>query len=180
MEVSPFTDEMKFYILKNNPLLLEECEEWDFLNPPFDLVPFAESLVALIHEKGGLGVAANQCGFPYRIFAMRGTPENYVMVNPRIVNLSGDNIELEEACLSYPGLIVSKKRSQHCRVRFQGPDGETYTKQFTGMTARVVQHEMDHLNGKPFWSGISRIKFDIAIRKAYKRGYNVSNIYYKG
>ena len=179
-EVPVFTDGMKLEVLKNNPVLGTECKEWDFTNPPFDLRPFVVAMVELMHQKGGLGLAANQCGYPFRIFAMRGSPENFVLVNPRIVNLSGDNIELEEACLSYPGLIVSKKRSQHCRVRFEGPDGQTYTKQFTGMTSRVVQHEVDHLNGKAFWCGISRIKFDIAIRKAYKRGYDLVNVFFKG
>jgi peptide deformylase len=118
-----------------------------------------------MYEYNGLGLAANQVGEPYRIFAMRGQPENFVCFNPRIVQPSEMEVVLEEGCLTYPGLLVKIKRPQHIRVRFQLPNGDTITKQFTGMTARVFQHEMDHLNGLVFFNRANRYHKELAFKK---------------
>ncbi len=132
--------------------------------PPFDPIEFAKQLVAFMYEKNGIGLAANQAGVPYRIFAMRGAPENFVCFNPRIVDASEETVVLEEGCLSYPGLIVKVKRPKSIRVRFETPNGDTLTKQFTGMTARIFQHELDHLDGKVFYNQASRVHRDRAMK----------------
>jgi len=149
----------------NDSVLLNKCEEFDFNNPPFDPVEFAQELVKFMYEKNGLGLAANQVGVPYRIFAMRGMPENFVCFNPKIVGLSKDTVVLEEGCLSYPGLLVKIKRSSSIRVRFQTPNGGTETKQFIGMTARVFQHEYDHLDGIRFYDKANKFHRDQGMRK---------------
>ena len=131
----------------NDPILRKVCDEFDFNSPPFDPIEFSKDLVKFMHDSNAIGLAANQVGMGYRVFAMRGQPENFVCFNPRIVQYSNETVLLEEGCLSYPKLIVKVKRPQHIRCRFQTPNGETLTKQFTGMTARVFQHEFDHLNG---------------------------------
>ena len=74
-------------------------------------------------------------------------------------------IVLDEGCLTYPGLYVKIKRPQHVRVRFQTPNGETLTKQFTGMTARIFQHELDHLDGIVFYNKANRYHREQAMRK---------------
>ena len=145
--------------------LLEECEDFDFKDPPFDPVEFAQTLVKFMYESNGLGIAANQVGVPYRIFAMRAHPENFVCYNPKIVQPSEKTIVLEEGCLSYPGLVVKVKRPEFVRVRFQTPNGETLTKQFVGMTARVFQHEYDHLEGERFFDKANRFHREKALSK---------------
>ena len=127
-----------------------------------------------MYENNGLGLAANQVGVPYSVFAMRGQPQNYVCFNPRIVQPSAEEIILEEGCLSFPGLVVKVKRPRHIRVRFQLPNGETVTETFIGMTARVFQHEMDHLEGKLYFNRANRYHKEVAIKK-WKRG-DVSTI----
>jgi peptide deformylase len=142
-----------------------ECEEFDFKDPPFDPVQFSQNLVKFMYDNNGLGIAANQVGTPYRIFAMRGAPENFVCFNPKIVQYSEQNVVLEEGCLTYPGLLVKIKRSEFIRVRFQTPNGETLTKQFIGMSARVFQHEMDHLDGIVFYNRANKFHREQALRK---------------
>jgi peptide deformylase len=142
-----------------------ECEEFDFKDPPFDPVQYAQNLVKCMYENNGLGLAANQVGTPYRIFAMRAAPENFVCFNPKIVQQSEQDVTLEEGCLTYPGLIVKIKRPEFIRVRFQTPNGETLTKQFIGMSARVFQHEMDHLDGIVFYTRANRFHREQAMRK---------------
>lgn len=78
---------------------------------------------------------------------------------------SEEVITLEESCLSFPRLIVKIKRPRHVRVRFQSPTGETVTQQFTGMTARVFQHELDHLNGVLFYTRANRFHREKAFKK---------------
>lgn len=149
----------------DDPILTTPCQEFDFQNPPFDPIQFAKDLTKFMYDSNGIGLAANQVGVPYRVFAMRGQPENFVCYNPRLVQPSEMTIELEEGCLTYPGLLVKVTRPQHVRVRFTVPNGETMTKQFTGLTARTFQHELDHLNGVVFYNRANRYHRDTALRK---------------
>jgi len=122
-----------------------------------------------MYDWNGIGLAANQVGVPYRVFAMRGSPENFVCFNPRIVQPSAENIILEEGCLSFPGLLVKVKRPKHIRVRFQTPNGDTRTETFIGMTARIFQHELDHLDGRLYFNRANKYHKEIAMKK-WKRG----------
>ena len=148
--------------------LTEKCEDFDFKDPPFDPVEFARNLVKFMYDENGLGVAANQVGVPYRIFAMRGAPENFVCFNPKMIGTSLDNIVLEEGCLTYPGLLVKVKRPSMIRVRFDTPNGDTQTRQFIGMSARVFQHEMDHLDGIKFFERANKFHKDQAFKRWQK------------
>lgn len=148
-----------------NPILRTKCSDFDFANPPFDPIEFAKELVKFMYDKGGIGLAANQVGVPYRIFAMRGSPENFVCFNPKIVMPSEQQITLEEGCLTYPGLFIKIKRPQHVRVRFQTPNSDTKTETFTGMSARVFQHEYDHIEGNIFYNRANRYHREQALKK---------------
>lgn len=152
-------------VTANDPVLTSPCEEFNFVFPPFEPIEFSKELVKFMYDSKGIGLAANQVGVPYRIFAMRGEPENFVCFNPKIINYSDQEVVLEEGCLTYPNLLVKVKRSQHIRVRFQTPNGDTLTKQFTGMTARIFQHEYDHINGEIFYNKANRFHRETALRK---------------
>lgn len=154
---------------KNDSVLTTPTKPFDFLAPPFEPIQFAQNMIKFMYEKNGIGLAANQIGIPYSIFAMRGSPENFVCFNPKIVWVSDTQIVLEEGCLTYPGLILKIKRPQHIRIRFNTPNGDIMTQKYTGMTARIIQHEMEHLEGRRFIDNISKLKLDIALRKAKKR-----------
>lgn len=154
------------YILKHTDKILKEVSQtFDFREPPFDPVEFAQQLVKTMYDHNGICLAAIQVGIPYRIFAMRGAPENFVCFNPRIVQPSEQMIRLEETSLTYPGLCVKVNRPQHCRVRFATPNGEVRTETFTGMTARVFQQSMDFLDGRLFYSTANPIHREQALRK---------------
>ena len=149
----------------NDPILTNRCELFDFTNPPFDPVEFSQKLVKFMYDNNGIGLAANQVGVPYRAFSMRAHPENFVCFNPKIVQPGEQQIILEEGCLTYPGLSVKIKRPQHIRVRFATPNGEVRTDTFTGMTARIFQHELDHLDGIEFFSRANRYHREQAFKK---------------
>jgi peptide deformylase len=131
---------------KNDPILREELPRFNFSNPPTDPIQLAHDLAeSMIHHEG-LGLAANQIGLPYRAFAMMGE-QIIVCFNPMIVDYSPEEDYLDEGCLSYPNLFVRIKRPMGIKMRYTEPNGNIVTRVFAGMTARVAQHELDHLNG---------------------------------
>jgi peptide deformylase len=140
-------------------------QKFDFKNPPFDPIEFAQEFVKFMYDSNGLSLAAIQIGVPYNIFAMRGSPQNFVCFNPRIVNIGEENIMLEESSLTYPGLIVKIKRPKNIKVRFQTPNGETLTQTYHGITSRTFQHNMDFLNGINFYVHANPIHRSQALKK---------------
>lgn len=149
-------------------VLKESAIDFDFKNPPEDSVDFACNLAETMLEHHGIGLAANQCGFPYRVFVLQGDGDILPFFNPRIVDVSEETILLEEGCLSFPGLFVKVKRPRKIKIRFTEPDGQTQTRTYDGMTARAIQHEMDHLNGINYQQRSSRIHLEQA-RNAFKK-----------
>lgn len=148
-----------------DPALKERAEIFPFANPPFDPIQFSQELVKFMYDNNALCVTAPQIGVPYRIFAMRGAPENFVCFNPRVVMPSQEEVRLEEISLTFPGLTVKIKRPQHCKVRFATPNGEIRTDTFTGLTARTFQHCMDFLDGEVFYHKANPIHREQALRK---------------
>jgi peptide deformylase len=135
---------------------------------------FGLDMIKLMYEVRGLALSAIQVGVPKRMFVMRGTVDrgDFICVNPRIVRFSDETISLEESCLSFPGVVIKVKRPRHIRMRFTVPDGNVVTQQFTGMTARAVQHEMDHLNGELWYMRAHKYHRDLGFKNRSK--YSVS------
>jgi len=103
----------------------------------------------LMHDSLGIGLAATQLGVLHRVLVYRVVPDAPIaaLVNPEI-EWSGEEREaFEEGCLSIPGVLVEVERPIHVRVRAQDSQGEELRIEATGLEARVIQHEIDHLNG---------------------------------
>lgn len=158
--------------------LYQPCQEFDFTNPPFDAKEFAQQLYQNMTHHNGLGLSANQVGVPYRIFAIRIDTDPLVVFNPKIVDQSENEILLDEGCLSFPLLYMKVKRPDWVRIRFQTHDGETHTELYGGMTARVILHEYDHMDGITFKQRASKFALDRATRKQMilKRAHKKANI----
>lgn len=132
-------------------LLRTPLEPFDFKN--FDRHPTQISLdlMASMKAHGGIGLSANQIGLKYRVFVMHSEPA-YTCFNPKIVDFSEETVLLEEGCLSYPLMKVKVRRPRGIRARFTVPNGETLTLRLEGLASRVFQHELDHLDGIPFFT----------------------------
>jgi peptide deformylase len=152
----------------NDPLLKQEMEPFDFSNPPVNPLDLVTDLAETMLANNGIGLSANQCGLPYRVFVMLGQ-ELIPCFNPRIVDMSQETIVLEEGCLSYPDLFVKVKRPRRIKVRFADPNGQVRTEIFDGMTARVFQHELDHLNGINYQQRANRFHLEQARKKKPKK-----------
>ena len=111
------------------------------LNTVRDLL---DTLVA--HKETCVGMAANMIGQQKRIIAFDCEGKYMVMLNPEIITFSGE-YETEEGCLSLLGGPRKCKRYQKIKVRYQNEQLQTRMKTFTGWTAQIIQHEVDHCNG---------------------------------
>jgi peptide deformylase len=103
----------------------------------------------LMHDAYGIGLAATQVGVMHRVLVYRVEPDAEIaaLVNPEL-EWAGDEKEvMEEGCLSLPAVAVEVERPVHVRVRAQDEHGEPILVEASGLEARVIQHEMDHLDG---------------------------------
>ncbi len=134
-----------------------------------DRKEFAKDMVETMRHYGGIGLSANQVGYPTRMFVW-GNNNNYIACfNPQILSESDFKIPIEEGCLSYPGLFVKIYRPEDIYVQFEDENGSIHNDKLEGLNCRVFQHEMDHMDGIDFTKRASKLQLDIAKRKR-KRG----------
>jgi peptide deformylase len=125
---------------------------------------------ALMNDAIGVGLAANQVGVLHRLLVYRVQHQADVaaLVNPEI-EWAGKEAEIaEEGCLSLPAVHVDVERPIHIRVRGQNEHGEPVTVEASGLEARVIQHEMDHLDGVLILDRISRQQRKEAMRALHE------------
>jgi peptide deformylase len=121
----------------------------------------------------GVGLAAVQVGVPKRVVtvdATRGDEDKHplALVNPEIVWASEERVPHEEGCLSIPDYLDEVERAQRVKVRFLDLDGAKQEIEADGLLARVVQHEIDHINGVLFIDHLSKLKRSRVIKKFSK------------
>lgn len=114
----------------------------------------------LMYEARGIGLAANQVALPYRLFVINptGDPDEteheQVFINPQIVKRNGSE-DSEEGCLSLPEIYGPVTRAERITVEAFDLDGSDFAMELSGLHARVVQHEYDHLDGVMFTDRIT-------------------------
>lgn len=114
-----------------------------------ELIELVQEMLGTMLVEGGVGLAANQVGVNQRIALVKEVPANnvVVMVNPEIVKRGAITSIKNEGCLSYPGKVVAVERSNKVMVKYQDLHGASLIANFTGYVARIIQHEVDHLDG---------------------------------
>ena len=121
---------------------------------------------------GGIGLSSNQCGMPVRAFVMYtnfATKEIEFIMNPKVTWESEDTEMFREGCLTYPFLFLNIKRPKTVEFEYEDVNGEKKTGKYTGLTARVFQHEYDHMEGKNFTMYASPMKLALAQKQAKKK-----------
>jgi peptide deformylase len=130
-----------------------------------------EHMGALMHDALGVGLAATQVGVLHRVLVYCVQPQSPVaaLVNPEI-EWSGKELEtMEEGCLSLPDVQLDIERPIHVRVRARNERGEPITIEASGLEARVIQHEIDHLDGVLILDRASREQRKQAMRALRER-----------
>lgn len=155
-----------------DPELKKVSEPVDFGE---DLSQTIQDLLDTMYDAPGcVGLAAPQCGILKRILVIDASrnpkvESKYgltVIINPVVEHSEGE-VLAREGCLSLPDLTANVKRAQHVRVRFQDQYGEERVIEPSDFEARVVLHELDHLDGILFLDRVSSLKTDVFRRKRY-------------
>ena len=152
-----------------NSILREKIENFDFLNPSVDPVQLEKDMIELMLKYDGIGLSATQVGIKVRMFVMghNDNPEAaQAFYNPSIVKWTDETEDLEEGCLSFPGIYVSIKRPKKILARWQNSKGECQESEFDGYNCKCFLHELDHLEGIVFQDRVSTLKWSLAVKKS--------------
>ena len=139
---------MRDLVLEDDSILRKRGTPFDFDNPQEDPKKLAEELVEAMYKYEGLGLSACQIGVDLKVFSMITDNSPIVCFNPRITHFSDETTYMREGCLSFPGLWFPVKRSYGVNVTFANEEGENMSGTFVQLTAKVFQHEYDHMLGK--------------------------------
>ena len=129
----------------------------------------AQSVANVLFERmkqlGGVGLSANQVGLDMRVFVMGLGELKIAVFNPIIIKYSKEEELFNEGCLSYPGIMLAINRPTKITATYQNETGKYVEQDFNGLTARIFQHEYDHMNGTDYTQRVSKFKLDFAKKK---------------
>jgi peptide deformylase len=115
-----------------------------------DITRLLEDMIDTMKSADGIGLAAPQIGIKLRMCVITTKDEVMAFLNPEILKTSWRKIIMEEGCLSVPGVFGNVRRPKSITLKFQDIKGRQRIENYIGLFARIVQHELDHLNGVLF------------------------------
>lgn len=151
-------------------ILVEPARPVDDITPAIETL--IDDMIETMYAAPGIGLAAPQVGESLRIFVIdlslgKDPTALHIMINPEFVEREGMQLE-EEGCLSLPGFTATVARPKRAVVKGLNRQGEPHTIEGTGLLARALQHEMDHLNACLFVDRLRGISRDLILRKIKK------------
>ncbi|MBR3511133.1 MAG: peptide deformylase [Alphaproteobacteria bacterium] len=155
-------------------ILREKCTPVSDITP--ELLNTMDEMIKMMSEQNGVGLAAPQVGITQRFLVMMDPDTNvvYKMINPKILSRSEETTVMEEGCLSVLGadgmpVYSNVRRSSSVQVEWMNEKGEILRAEMSGVPARIVQHETDHLDGVLFIDYLSGVKREMLMRKVNRR-----------
>ena len=138
-----------------------------------DRKELSEKMFDTMKKYGGIGLSANQVGLPFNMFVLGDHPDvekglKMTCFNPIIISSSVEEETMKEGCLTFPFVFLSITRPRKVVVKYEDENGDLKEGSLDGMISRVFQHEYDHMLGKTFVDGVSKLKLDMAYKKAEK------------
>ena len=139
----------------------------------------AADMLETMYAAPGVGLAAVQVAVPRRLLVLDASESDdekrpMALINPEIVSFGPDTRVYEEGCLSLPDVRVDVERPATLTVRYLDLEGRQQQLDADGLLATVIQHEMDHLDGKLIIDFLSRLKRDIIVRRFKKQAKDVA------
>ena len=152
--------------LYGNAVLRKETREIEKDYP--NLSSLIENMYETMHNADGVGIAAPQVGLDIRLFVIdlsclaEDSPEfkdyRRTVINPTITERWGDDVSMEEGCLSLPGVYEKVTRKSNIRIHYFDENWVEHDEEYAGYPARVMQHEYDHLEQHVFIDHISPLR----------------------
>jgi len=159
-------------LIHPDPRLKKVCDPVSDITP--ELQRLADDMLETMYDAPGIGLAAPQVGVMQRLIVMDcikeegAAPEPMVLINPAVTWSSDDVNVYEEGCLSIPEQFGEVERPAEVRVSWLDRDGKAQEREFDGLWATCVQHEIDHLNGKLFIDYLKPMRRQMITRKMQK------------
>ena len=152
-----------------NPILEKELQDVDLENLPFDPLRLKKDMSVAMLNNYGVGLSACQVGLDYKVFVMGDKPDNITLhINPTVLQYTEETVVEMEGCLSFPNVYVKVKRPKEILAEYYDEFLKKQTVKITGYSARVYLHELDHCLGITFKDRVSKLKWDMAKKKATK------------
>ena len=152
-----------------NPILEKELQDVDLENLPFDPLRLKKDMSVAMLNNHGVGLSACQVGLDYKVFVMGDKPDNTTLhINPTVLQYTEETVLEMEGCLSFPNVYVKVKRPKEILAEYYDEFLKKQTVKITGYSARVYLHELDHCLGITFKDRVSKLKWDMAKKKATK------------
>lgn len=148
----------------SDPILHSRLPDFSFASS-VDIESLITDMFETMKANNGIGLAANQCGLPHRVFVMDTQGVSIAAFNPIIEDVSPDNILMQEGCLTFPDLYLKIKRREKIRLHYYDNKGEKCSMNLEGWPSRVALHETDHLNGVVMTDLVSPLKLKMARKK---------------
>ena len=150
-------------------ILSREVKAVDLENPGFDPVALKAEMVEFMLANNGIGLAANQIGLDAKVFVMGDSVENSTMcINPTVLQYTSDTQDDIEGCLSFPNVFVKIKRPKEILAQYWDENLKECVVKIEGYSAKCYLHEMEHLLGITMKDRASKLKWDMAAKKARK------------
>ena len=149
--------------------LTREVKEVNIEKPEFDFVEIKKNMTDIMLQNGGIGLSANQVGLDAKLFIMGENESNIsLIINPKVLQHTKDTVLELEGCLSFPNVYVKVNRPKEILVEYYDENLESKRTHVKGYTTKVFLHEWDHLHGVTFKDRVSKLKWDMATKKAKK------------
>jgi len=169
------------FIYYGNPILRKKAKPVE--NISNEIKQLVDAMIEAMDQKDGIGLAAPQVNHSIALFITRAPIENdenddwekgevRIFINPKILSYSSDEDYFSEGCLSIPKVYGDVFRPLKIKVEATNLEGKRFTEDFSGMSARVILHENDHLNGVLFIDRLessTRKKIDSKLREIKKK-----------
>ena len=157
-----------------NEMLAREVKDVDLENPGFDPVELKAEMVKFMIDNNGIGLAANQIGLDAKVFVMGDSVENStICINPTVLQYTEETQNDIEGCLSFPNVYVKIKRPTEILAEWYNENLEKQTVKIDGYSAKCYLHELDHLLGITMKDRASKLKWNMAEKKARKLGKTI-------
>ena len=132
-----------------------------------------KQMYEVMYSANGVGLAAPQIGLNIRIFILDAGSRDeekkpITIINPKIISLEKNIVPYEEGCLSFPEHFAEIDRPDKLKIEYIDENNKKKILSTDGFNSRIIQHELDHLNGILFVDHLSRLKRDVIIRKMKK------------
>ena len=127
-----------------------------------------QTLITNMIQHQGLGLSSNQIGLNCRSFAMLHEGEPLVLINPKVIQATEEKTLMKEGCLTWFGLFPKVARPSGVSINWQDKEGKEFNGNFIGLSARIILHEYDHLNGYTFFDRAGQLQMQQARKKMKK------------